>query len=86
MAKSEQHGTQGSMWLKHFWEETSSGHVETYDDLRLESSKDGENVILVKECGEKQFVKTASSDFKVEKYSISATELARLIVQYGHKV
>lgn len=86
MANSEHHGAKGDMWLKHSWTETSSGHVETYDDLKLESTADGKNVVLVKTYGSKNFLKTASSSLTEERYQISADDLANLIKNNGTRV
>jgi len=40
MANKEHHGAKGEMWLNHSWTETSSGHIETYDDVKLECTPD----------------------------------------------
>jgi hypothetical protein len=86
MANSEHHGVKGDMWLKRSWTESSSGHVETYDDLKLESTEDGKNVILVKTYGSKNFLKIAGSTLKEERYQISADDLANLIKNNGVRV
>jgi len=59
MASSEYHGSKGEMWLKHHWTETSSGHIETYDDLKLKSTENEKNIVLIKTSGVKNFIKTS---------------------------
>lgn len=86
MANSEHHGAKGDMWLKHSWTETSSGHVETYNDLKLESTADGGNIILVKTSGSKNFLKAASSSHTEERYQISVDDLATLIKNNGTRI
>lgn len=86
MARTEQHGTKGTMWLKHSWSETSSGHVETLDDSILESTTDGKDVVLVKTKGVTNFIKTSEGSKTEERYQISADDLISLIKQHGRRV
>jgi len=86
MANSEHHGAKGEIWLKHSWTETSSGHVETYDDLKLECTTDEKSIVLVKRSGVTNFIKTSESSNSEERYQISANDLANLIQQHGKRV
>jgi len=86
MANSEHHGAKGEMWLKHSWTETSSGHVETYDDLKLECTTDEKNIVLVRTSGMKNFIKSADRSHSEERYTISVDELVALIKQHGTRV
>ncbi|QQD72820.1 hypothetical protein [Acidithiobacillus ferrivorans] len=86
MASSEHHGARGEMWLKHSWTETSSGHVETYDDLKLESTQNEKSIVLVKTSGVNNFIKSSDSSSTEERYEILADDLVNLIKQHGKRV
>jgi len=83
MANREHHGSKGSMHLKRDWEESSSGHVEHFDDLILEATLDGNGVTLIKREGTENFIRNADTSLRETKTVISVQELVRLIEQYG---
>jgi phosphomannomutase len=85
MANYEKHGAQGEMYLIRDWEESSSTHIETFDDYKLEADVDENNIVLVKYSGTKNFIKTSAGDFSQTKVRISVKELIQLIEKHGHK-
>ena len=82
MASHEHHGSQGQMYLKHDWEETSSGHVEHLYDIKLEASPDGEGVYLVKIEEEKHFIRSSDSTSSETRTYISVKDLVLLIERH----
>jgi hypothetical protein len=85
MAQSETHGVNGRLDLRRHWTETSSTHLETFNDIWLEPGDSG-NVVLVHAHGRKNFIKSSDTDYREDKYAISAEELSALIQQHGKKI
>jgi len=86
MANRENHGAKGSMYLKRNYEESSSGHTEDYDDLKLDASADGASVILTETTGSKNFIRHNDGSYSESNYEISVTDLARLIKANGRRI
>lgn len=86
MGKREEHGAKGNMHLKHLWTETSSGHVETVDDVDLEASTDGKNLILIESKGTTNMYKIGEGRVKVTKTIISIEELVAFVKENGQTI
>lgn len=86
MAKNEHHGATGEMCLKRSWTETSNGHIETYDDSKLESTTDGKSIVLVITRGVKNFIKSSENEQTEERYQLSTNDLVKLIKQHGKRI
>jgi hypothetical protein len=79
MAQYEKHGAKGKMFLVRDWEESSSTHVERFDDYELMASEDEKSVVLVKSSGTKNFAKSSESSFCKVTHEISVEDLIELI-------
>ncbi|WP_157515215.1 hypothetical protein [Luteimonas abyssi] len=86
MASSENHGAKGRLDLQRHWTETSSTHVETFNDIWLEPGSDGKSVVLVHAHGQKNFIKSSDTDYREDRFSLSAEKLSSLIQQHGKKI
>ena len=85
MANSERHGAKGKMHLKHVWEESSSGHIEDFEDIELAASDNGDSVILTEKSGSKNFIRYSESGSSVSEYEISVTDLIQFIKDKGRR-
>lgn len=86
MANHEQHGAKGQMYLQRDWEESSSGHVEHFDDLELEAAPDGKSVLLKVTKGTKNFIRDKDSGYSESMIEISVAELVSMIKKHGRPV
>ena len=86
MTKFEVHGAEGEMRLKRNWQENSSGHCESFDDLDLESSPDGTHLILLKSQGEKDSGAKDGSTLRESRIQIAVADLVRLIEEHGRVI
>jgi hypothetical protein len=86
MGQSEHHGVKGKLHLQRNWTESSSTHLETFDDLWLEQGEDDSAVTLVRAHGDKNFIKTSGGDYREDRYVISVEKLSSLIKQHGKKI
>lgn len=86
MGKREEHGAKGEMNLKHLWTETSSGHVETVNDVDLQASADGKNLVLIESIGSTNMYKIGEGGVKVTKTTISVEELVAFVKENGQKI
>ena len=83
MGKSEHHDVLGRLDLHRHWTETSSTHVETFDNRWLEPGPEPATVTLVHAHGTKNFIKGHDSSYREDRYTLSAQTLASLIEQHA---
>lgn len=86
MTTRERHGAKGQMYLQRDCEESSSGHVEHFDDIELEASPDEKLVILKKSKGEKNFIRDKDGSYSESQIEISVADLVRLIEKNGRRI
>lgn len=86
MGQREQHGVKGILYLQRDWEESSSTHLEHYNDLYLESAEKATGVVLVFAHGKKNFIKISDSDYVEKRLFISVKDLVDLIRERGKEI
>lgn len=86
MSQHEQHGAKGSMYLKRDWEESSGGHVDTYDDAFIKATDDEKSVVLNLKTGSTNAHPNSSSTLKISQFEIGVEVLIKLIKEHGKPV
>jgi hypothetical protein len=86
MGRREEHGAKGSMVLRRDWSESSSGHVETTNDLHLEATADGKAVTLTVSKGTTNFYNNQQSTLRETRTVIAVDSLVALILANGRSV